>query len=550
MMHTRIFQALLAGALLSGLAAAGSVTGPAITTLKVGVDGGNTNDFAYYGQSGGLAAYSMGTTSCNPGTAQVQWTGTDHPVIGQNFFRLKNGRFEQLGQSWLKHGFCAVNEGGCGACQSTPCSTLGIGCADTYWATLNDGAGGGPKWQVNAATGVHSDPYPAPSGPTAIRGRLQCLVSDMDPAQNAGAIYWAEGQYVSKHVCTNGNGSMANSWRRINVNSVSNITGNGATMVDQPAPYAWKAADSSVNVQDVYTNEVSGQGRYTIAYKVDGSGPWTYRYAIYNVSSDRSGYAFNLPVSDSVTISNVYFRDVDYHSGEPFSNVDWANEHTGGLLSFHSTQTFGENSNANALRWGTGYYFEFQANAAPANTTGEIVLFKPGAGGDVVTFGVAAPGGEPAVGTSFCSGDGSATFCPCLNFGNSGHGCANGSFFQGSRLTASGTPSVSGDTVVLSASHSTPSESGLFFQGDDSLNGGNGFAFGDGLRCAGTNVIRLEALFSNGSGGAQSSVPIASTGLVNPGDSKYYQYWYRDPLLSPCGTGFNLSNGLQIDWTN
>ena len=51
-------------------------------------------------------------------------------------YRLLDGKFEHIGQSWLKHSFCAVSENTCGSCQSTGCSTLGIGCADTYWSDL------------------------------------------------------------------------------------------------------------------------------------------------------------------------------------------------------------------------------------------------------------------------------------------------------------------------------------------------------------------------------------------------------------------------------
>ena len=212
MKHSRILLSILASALLGGVALA--QTGPAITVIKVGIDGGDTNDYAYYGQTGGIAAYSMATTSCNPGTAQVQWTSSNHPVIGQNLFRIENGRMIQLGQSWLKHGFCAVNESGCGTCQTTPCSTLGIGCADTYWATLNDGQGGGPKFQVNAANGSHIHPFPSPTGPSTLRGRLQVLVSEIDPALHPSANFISEGQYVSAHCATNGNGSIANSTER------------------------------------------------------------------------------------------------------------------------------------------------------------------------------------------------------------------------------------------------------------------------------------------------------------------------------------------------
>src|SRR4051794_36936872 len=54
------------------------------------------------GAIGGLRAYSVGTTSCNLGTAELTWNANtnQHPVISQNFYRLANGRFEQIGQAW------------------------------------------------------------------------------------------------------------------------------------------------------------------------------------------------------------------------------------------------------------------------------------------------------------------------------------------------------------------------------------------------------------------------------------------------------------------
>jgi hypothetical protein len=36
-----------------------------------------------------------------------------------------------------------------------------------------------------------------------------------------------------------------------------------------------------------------------------------------------------------------------------------------------------------------------------------------------------------------------------------------------------------------------------------------------------------------------------STGAIDPGDTWRFQAWYRDPA-GPCGTGFNLSNGLEV----
>src|SRR6185295_15691427 len=71
---------------------------------------GDLSDVGNFGKVGNISAYAIGTTSCNIGNVNVKWiAGTnEHPVIGQNMYRLKNGRFEQVGLSWLKHGFTAL----------------------------------------------------------------------------------------------------------------------------------------------------------------------------------------------------------------------------------------------------------------------------------------------------------------------------------------------------------------------------------------------------------------------------------------------------------
>ena len=145
-----------------------AVIGPDVVAWAIG--GQNSEDIDYDGSSGGFGGYSMATVSCNWGDEVLDWYGgtNNSPIIMQNMFRLKNGKFEQIGiQSFMKHSFCALSEPGCGSCQSTNCDTLGIGCADTYWAGLNS-HGDAPRSDINAFTGEY--PYPfthSPSGPTA-----------------------------------------------------------------------------------------------------------------------------------------------------------------------------------------------------------------------------------------------------------------------------------------------------------------------------------------------------------------------------------------------
>jgi len=164
-------------------------------------------------------------------------------------------------------------------------------------------------------------------------------------------------------------------------------------------------------------------------------------------------------------------------------------------------------------------------------------------------FMTRATGSGPSEpGSSYCFGDGSATACPCGNPGATGEGCANDTG-SGAILTGSGSTSIATDDLVLQATNLT-SGPGLFFQGNNAVNSGNGNPFGDGLRCAGGGVRRLQVRFANSGNGftTTTTISIATTGIVSAGQTKRYQYWYRDSGTSPCNSLFNLSNGYELTW--
>ncbi|MCB9914982.1 MAG: hypothetical protein H6828_07515 [Planctomycetes bacterium] len=152
------------------------------------------------------------------------------------------------------------------------------------------------------------------------------------------------------------------------------------------------------------------------------------------------------------------------------------------------------------------------------------------------------------VGTKFCFCDGSGTAAPCGNPGGPDAGCANGASASGASLDATGAADIANDTLVLVGSGLVPNQPGLYFQGDNAVNGGLGNAFGDGLRCAGQNVVRLQVVSADASGNSATSVVISTKGGVLAGDRRYYQLWYRDPAGSPCGAFFNLTNGYDVTW--
>ena len=151
-------------------------------------------------------------------------------------------------------------------------------------------------------------------------------------------------------------------------------------------------------------------------------------------------------------------------------------------------------------------------------------------------------------GTPYCFG--TIEPCPCGNGFGLEMGCANSSC-SGATLSGSGTASVSADDLVLTASGLTQGP-GLFFQGDSRVNGATGLAFGDGLRCAGGEIKRLEICWSQAAGinaEVSTSISIAELGGVEIGETKRYQYWYRDPNVWICDNGFNLTNGYEVTWT-
>lgn len=149
-------------------------------------------------------------------------------------------------------------------------------------------------------------------------------------------------------------------------------------------------------------------------------------------------------------------------------------------------------------------------------------------------------------GTAFCFCDG--TSAPCFNTGVPGNGCGNGTDATGANLSGSGVADVLNDSLLLTASGLVPFQPGLYFQGTTEVSGGSGQVFGDGLRCAGGSVLRLEVAFSDAGGMSSTAGALASSGGISPGDLRTYQLWYRDPVGSPCGAQFNLTNGYSVQW--
>ncbi|MCY2960271.1 MAG: thrombospondin type 3 repeat-containing protein, partial [Planctomycetota bacterium] len=354
-----------------------------------------------YAAASGIDAIALGTTSCNLGDTWLNWFSStnQHPVIGGNLYRYKvvggAGRFEQIGMSWLKHGFFALSQTlCCTTCVSTDGTHLGVGCSDPYTSTRNGTQSGlGPRWQVNANTGAFTYPPANPSWAGSTARRLEFLLTDVEATP--GVRYFGESQYVTPDDAIAGNQDNNASWRELLVSGSATdwtFALSGSTTRQQSAVQAWALCESGVTLTNV---DLPSEGRLILGHKVTalGGGQYRYEYALYNMNSDDAVRSFALPIGAGVTVTNAGFHDLPYRNGDGPGNVnydgaDWTSSNSGGVLSW-STQTFAQNASANALRWGSTYNFRFDANVAP--TGGTITLGRYKSAGSA-TVAAAVPG--------------------------------------------------------------------------------------------------------------------------------------------------------------
>ena len=359
------------------------------------------------GSSGSFVGLGVGTTSCNNGQAPLHWfslPNNDHPVIPQNLYRMSGGtdnieRFEQVGQSWLKHAFFALEGNDCGfGCSTSGCTTgsnLCSGCSDPYSASLNYSQSGlGSRAWVNPFTGVFpGSPSPADHTGhthTGTSHRVTVAMSDLDTTQNPGATYFAEGQYVTPHEyawcqANPGQCNMYNnvSYRQFSVSGTTHFTFSpvGSTVQKNPAIFAWTGATINKIEPDA-----GNDGIAFVGYRVTNpsTGIWHYEYAIYNENLDRAIQSFAVPTGRRI-------RNIGFHAPpqEPgwandgtvgntgYSSTPWTSVVTGGSLTW-SCETLAQNPNANAIRWGTLYNFRFDSNRPPQDEFAVIGFFKTG----------------------------------------------------------------------------------------------------------------------------------------------------------------------------
>jgi hypothetical protein len=370
---------------------------------------GDIEDVDQQGNNATQVGLAIGTDSCNNGQEPVDWFAlpqTDHPFIPQNLYRMSGGadnneRLEQIGQSWGKHAFLALEDFVCGNCDTSGCQTgshLCPGCSDPYVSGLNgDQDQIGSRAWVNPFTGSFPSTANDHSGHNhdGVSHRILTNMTDLVPAQNPGATYYGEAAYITPHEyawCQThpGECNMFNnfSYKKFTVsggptNFIFNQAGNTVRM--QAAIQAW--ADTGATVTQVEPDP-GNDGIFFVGYKVTGpnAGVWHYEYAIFNMNLDRAIQSFSVFFGFPVPLNNVEFHAPPQHPGWPhdgtvgdagYGSTPWTFEDQGSAGTW-STETFAQNPNANAIRWATLYNFRFDSTAAPVPSEATISFFKTG----------------------------------------------------------------------------------------------------------------------------------------------------------------------------
>ena len=368
---------------------------------------GDLPDVEQLGSFGTQVGVAVATTSCNNGDQPVDWfqlPDTDHPVVPQNLYRMSGGtdnteRFEQIGQSWLKHTFFALEDDACSfGCNTSGCATgshLCPGCSDPYSAGLNGDQNqiGSRAW-VNPFTGEFPSNANDHTGHNhdGVSHRVRVEVDDLNQSLNQGATYFAEAQYVapSEYTWCQTHPTECNmqnnaSYREYSVSGTSNFSfspvGNTVRML--AAIWAWTGA--TVNRLEP---DPGNDGFWFMGYKVTNpsAGVWHYEYALYNMNLDRAIQSFSVPLGSGVNISNVGFHGPPQEPGwandgtfnnQGYSSTPWTVTQTTDSITWN-TETFAQNQNANAIRWGTLYNFRFDADQPPQSNSATVGYFKTG----------------------------------------------------------------------------------------------------------------------------------------------------------------------------
>ena len=345
----------------------------------------------------------------NVGTANVPWyskfSGTfepydndQHPFLVWGLYREKNGIFEQLGYSHIKHAFLTINAN----CDASACRNshiLGLGCEDVYGVGTNL-TPLGPRDEIKPHAGVwaHCN-EPAPGTPSFFDQQAPFCVQDnsggglppfthrlsVDEAElgDSDANYYFTSWYVVRADVEPYN-NMA--WRKI----VPSFSGSGWSFnfdssfqngsvldawIDPETPPAG-SANGRVAVAD------AGNAQVVVQTKPLSRGFYKYAYTLHNHDFDPEIDSFTVPLAPGVEPRNLRFYDQDDRT-----STDWTVEVVPGeSITWRAPATF------NQLKWTEMFTVSFAAEAAPVAGNVAITRADTGAQSVISSLGVGTAG--------------------------------------------------------------------------------------------------------------------------------------------------------------
>ncbi len=198
--------------------------------------------------------------------------------------------------------------------------------------------------------------------------------------------------------------------------------------------------------------------------------------------------------------------------------------------------------------------FGLVPHSGPATTYYLMVRVEDDSPQSCVAYDLFSSDTAGAYDRTLCHGDGTAgprgahdTACPCGNASAPGarEGCVN-SQGHGAKMVMQhdyGLASNPPEVLRFQLRQGRPSAPAMLLQGSDPI----ALPFRDGILCVGGQTDRLKVLVLDAAGAVDvPETAIDGWGAV-PGETLYFQFWYRDPALSTCGTGSNFSNALSAE---
>ncbi|MCH7491499.1 MAG: hypothetical protein IID05_12500 [Gemmatimonadetes bacterium] len=355
----------------------------------------------------GTVGLTMATTSCNIGTVDVPWWSINgdgdnspkwecprdprdvpnsmsgcHPSIGMEMYRLRDGRLDQIGISWLKHGWYALCSTQCDDCPVCPPggNHLGVGCSDTYGTGHNaDQSNLGPRSEWNPYTnhwepcGSHFDgPNNDCKSSSHSHGPIDHRVRVADADLNVpDAEFFYQAVYYVEHE--------ALLWDNIGWQPIDEVRWSGTKWVfdlSHPRSPTWQPIIQMWDPDAVELDTGEGLAYAGVQVTQIDEDTWHYEYAVYNYTSNIPLWSFAVPLAAEVEVTDAGFHDVD-DPEEPWSLDDWTLTQADGMLTW-AGEPYDVNANANALRFGRQYTFWFTVDVPPVPGRATLGLFLPG----------------------------------------------------------------------------------------------------------------------------------------------------------------------------